>query len=176
MAHAHPFGTSGDALLSDAEILDQAELLVDDFLAFMRREEIWNDILDVNTLPTSKTTLVNAFRLVIATELRPDYRRQLARAGLMLARFHRDIGPRMSLIPVCPNDTPWHTTPDMTVEEQQAYLDRFDSAYALVTSDLKRLGGLFEASIDLATRREMHRQAQNKSNCTDGTYTWYGHH
>lgn len=175
MAQAHPFRSSGDALLSDAEILDQAEFLVDDFLAFIRREEIWNDILDVDTLPASKTTLVNAFRLVIATELRQDYRRQLAKAGLMLARFHRDVGPRISLVPVRPDDASPCAAPDMSVEEQQAYLDRFDRAYSLMDSDMKRLGGLFEASIDLATKRDTHNGAYRDAGISDGTYTWHGH-
>ncbi|WP_438750233.1 hypothetical protein [Pararhizobium sp. O133] len=176
MAQAHPFDTSSNASLSDAEVLDQAEVLVDEFLAFIRREEIWNDILDVNTLPVSKSTLVNAFRLVIATESRPAYRRQLAKAGLMLARFHRDVGPRMSLIPVRPDETSCHAKPEMNVKEQQAYLDRFDAAYSLVGPDLKRLGGMFEASMQMAAKREIRRQAQQDASGSDVTYTWYGHH
>ncbi|HTO32796.1 MAG TPA: hypothetical protein VL202_16685 [Pararhizobium sp.] len=176
MAQAHPFDTSSNASLSDAEVLDQAEVLVDEFLAFIRREEIWNDILDVNILPASKSTLVNAFRLVIATESRPDYRRQLAKAGLMLARFHRDVGPRMSLIPIRPDDASPHADPEMNAREQQAYLDRFDAAYSLIGPDLTQLGSLFEASMRLAARRDMRRHAQHDASGSDGTCIWYGPH
>lgn len=161
--------------LSDADVLDRAEEIVDDFLIYVRRETIRNDILDVNVLPVSKTTLANAFRLVIATESRPEYRRALVKAGLLLSRFQQNIGARISLVPVgAQGSETFSETPRPHGEQQHERIDHIDRAFALAEPDAQRLMTLFEQSIRIAERRARHVSPRPPQ--PDGTYTWHEIH
>lgn len=184
MATSHPHTTTTTTAdgrstflrrLSDAEILDHAADLVDEFLVFLRREIIGHDILDEAMLPANKSTLENAFRLAIATETRPTFRHQLVKAGLMLARFQSGIGERLSIIPVpadpgSARESAKHA--DTIDGRHQNRLAKLDAAFARADHDTRRLAALFEASIRIALRREAHAPSPFRS---DGTYTWHGH-
>lgn len=99
MATAYFHKTSQTEQLSNAEVLALAHELVGLFLEFLRCEELGSDILDVRALPAGKSSLKNAFRLVIATEPREENRRQLMEAGCKLAQFQEHVGRRIRISP-----------------------------------------------------------------------------
>ncbi|RWX77059.1 hypothetical protein EPK99_15480 [Neorhizobium lilium] len=84
---------------TDADVLEAAHHLVDIHLIFLREHEIGNSILDSNELPVGKDAFVNAFRVVIATENRPNIRSLLVKAGITLAHFQDNIGDPIILRP-----------------------------------------------------------------------------
>lgn len=163
--------SSYSSRLSDAEILDHAADLVDEFLVFLRHAAVASDILDENVLPASKRTLENAFRLAIATETRATYRHQLVKAGLMLTRFQEGIGQRLSITPVALDAAGTEEPVKKSFgHHHRTHLAKFDAAFARAELDTHRLASLFGASVRIALRREA--RAPFKS---DGTYTWHGH-
>ena len=148
--------------ISDAAMLDRAEDIVDDFLLFLRRESAWNDIFDVKVLSVPKATLVRAFMRVIEAESRAEYRRTLAKAGIMLSRFQEGIGARMSLLPVNVDERAAEPEIEETMSRHREYIERFDRAYALIEPDANQLAALFERSMIIALRRERAFQAGNQ--------------
>jgi hypothetical protein len=140
--------------ISEAAMLDRAEDIVDDFLLLLRRESAWNDIFDVKVLSVPKATLVSAFMRVIEAESRPEYRRTLAKAGIMLSRFQEGIGARMSLLPVTIDESAAEPEAEETMSRHREYIERFDRAYAMIEPDAHQLAALFERSMAIALRRE----------------------
>lgn len=139
---------------SDAEVLDKAEALVEKFLVFLRANAIGRDAFDTNALPVAKTTLINAFRLVIATEPRQNYRAQLLKAGMTLAHFQDDVGPRMSLLPVSSSDVASDVEIEELMESHRDYILKFDATFAKVEFNKLALMETFKRSLDIAERRE----------------------
>jgi hypothetical protein len=75
------------ALRSDAETLAAAHQLVDLYLTYLREHETDGGLFDVHDLPAPKDAIINAFRVVIATEIRASVRGLMMTAGMTLARF-----------------------------------------------------------------------------------------
>lgn len=157
--------------LSDAEVLILAHELSQTFLEVLREYMPGNDLLDVETLPASKASIENAFRLVIATEASPQVRRRMAKAGMVLANFQPGIGRRVSLVPVSTSAS-GSAHDDERARLVQARLDR---AFAGVEDDVMRLRKVFNQSEELARRRFEPMTAAPPFQ-EDGTYTWHGHH
>jgi len=59
--------------------LDRAHQLVDEFLVFVKENDVGNDIIDEIELPVPKSLLVPAFSMVIAAERRPPIKSSLSR-------------------------------------------------------------------------------------------------
>lgn len=140
--------------LSDAEVLDRAEALVEKFLIFLRSNAVGRDVFDTNALPVAKTTLINAFLLVIATEPRRNYREQLLRAGMTLAHFQDDVGPPMSLMPSTADDVVSDVELEELMESHRDYILKFDLTFAKVEFDKLTLMETFQRSLSIAERRE----------------------
>ncbi|WP_439632201.1 hypothetical protein [Shinella sp.] len=165
MARAYGNPSDLETEWSDTEILAKAHDLVETFLTFLRLERPKNDILDARCLPASKSSLISAFRLVIATEPRGDVRRALSSAGHTLAQFQDRVGMRISVSPACAaNVDPTHTTAANLLEEVLRQVDE----------DTRRLRDLLGKASSIAESRFQRRHARTPFQ-EDGTYTWYGH-
>ncbi len=141
----HGFGT-------DAQLLQAAHHLVDVYLMYLREHATGSDLFDTCELPASKGSLINAFRVVIATESRPGVRALLVKAGVTLAQFQENIGPRMSVTPVDvkqrPSDGRW--------QPNQNQIRRFDHALMRLGEDRTRLAQMFRQAVDIAEDRPVH--------------------
>ncbi len=154
--------------LSDADVLAVAHELVEDFLEFLRRERPGSDILDVSSLPTSKRSLENAFRLVIVTEPRGAIRRRLVAAGCALAQFQVQIGDRLAISPAPAAEA------SKGGGDQTDMSGNIDRILADVAADNKRLRHLLGLASETAKRRHQD-MAPSPPFRDDGTYTWHGH-
>jgi len=164
---ARAFGNPSDPETewSDTEILATAHELVQTFLTLLRLERPRNDILDARCLPASKSSLISAFRLVIATEARGDVREALSSAGHILAQFQDRVGTRIPVTPACAtNVDPTRTTAANVLEEILRQVDE----------DTRRLRDLLGKASSITESRFQHRHARTPSH-DDGTYTWCGH-
>ncbi|CDM61137.1 hypothetical protein LPU83_pLPU83c_0575 (plasmid) [Rhizobium favelukesii] len=88
------------------DVLDDvlmANHLIDEFLLFMKEDEIGNDLIDEIELPVQKNALVEAFRIAIAAERQPTVRALLIKAGMTLAQFRIGLGNRIRLTPLTPH-------------------------------------------------------------------------
>jgi carbamoylphosphate synthase large subunit len=94
-------GTSATAS-NDAGILEAAHRVVETYLVFLREHETDNNVFDTAELPAPKEALVNAFRVVIATENRAHTRSLMIKAGLTLAQFQDNIGSPLLVRPTTP--------------------------------------------------------------------------
>ena len=139
---------------SDAEVLAKAEMLVEKFLLFLRGNAIGRDVFDTNALPLPKKTLINAFRLVIATEPRATYRQQLLKAGMTLAHFQEDVGPPMSLQPSASDSVVSDKELEELMESHRDYILKFDTTFAKVEFDKLALMTTFKRSLAIAEHRE----------------------
>jgi hypothetical protein len=137
---------------TDAQVLQAAHHLVEVFLLFLREHEMGSDLLDTQELPASKKALVNAFRVVIATESRPGARALLVKAGMTLAQFQDDIGPRMSVTPVDANNhrNDRHWTPE------PGQIRRFDRALTRLGEERTQLSQVFQQAIRMAEKKPTH--------------------
>jgi hypothetical protein len=137
---------------TDAQVLHAAHNLVEVFLLFLREHEMGNDLLDTQELPASKKALVNAFRVVIATESRPGARALLVKAGLTLAQFQDGIGARMSVTPVTAgnsqNDRHWTPEPGQ--------IRRFDMALNRLGQERSQLTQIFQQALRMAEKKPTH--------------------
>ncbi|APO75186.1 hypothetical protein AM571_CH02377 [Rhizobium etli 8C-3] len=97
------FGDTWCRYRPDTETLEAAHDLVDRYLAFAEEAQVGNDIIDEIELPVPKPMLIKSFGLVIAAEHRPQIRALLIRAGMTLAQYRADLGPRMRLKPTTPH-------------------------------------------------------------------------
>lgn len=165
MAGAYGNPSDPETEWSDTEILAKAHDLVQTFLTFLRLERPRNDILDARCLPASKSSLISAFRLVIATEARRDVREVLSSAGHVLAQFQDRVGTRISVTPACATNVgPTRTTAANVLEE----------VLRQVGEDTRRLRDLLGKASSIAESRFQRRHARTPFQ-DDGTYTWYGH-
>ncbi|TNM66028.1 hypothetical protein [Aliirhizobium smilacinae] len=134
---------------TDAQLLQAAHHLVDVYLVYLREHETAGDLFDTRELPASKGSLINAFRVVIATESRPGVRALLVKAGMTLAQFQENIGPRMSVRPAHqkekPSDGHWRPEPSQ--------IRRFDSALMRLGEDRTRLVQMFRHAADIAEHK-----------------------
>lgn len=78
-------------LRNDAETLEAAHRLVEIYLIYLREHETAGGMIDANDLPAAKEAIVNAFRVVIATESRAPVRTMMMDAGMTLARVRETM-------------------------------------------------------------------------------------
>ncbi|TWF53417.1 hypothetical protein [Neorhizobium alkalisoli] len=138
---------------TDAELLQSAHQQVEIYLVYLREHETRNDLFDTRELPISKESLVNAFRIVIATENRPNIRALLIKAGMTLAQFQDDIGQPMVIRPVT---EPIMNRSDERRKADPARLRRFDLALLKLGEERIRLGRVFQSAQNIAERRPFH--------------------
>jgi hypothetical protein len=138
---------------TDAELLQSAHQQVEIYLVYLREHETRNDLFDTRELPISKESLVNAFRIVIATENRPNIRALLIKAGMTLAQFQDDIGQPMVIRPVT---EPIMNRSDEHRKADPARLRRFDLALLKLGEERIRLGRVFQSAQNIAERRPFH--------------------
>lgn len=165
MARAYGNPSAPETHWSDTEILAKAHELVETFMTFLRLERPRNDILDASCLPASKTSLISAFRLVIATEPRGDVREALVSAGHVLAQFQDNVGTRISV-------TPARATQADAARATEA--NALEGVLVQVDEDTRRLRALLGKSSSIAESRFQRKHARTPFQ-DDGTYTWYGH-
>jgi len=108
----------------DAELLGTAYQLVDIYLLFARDNDIGNDLVDEVELPTVKAALVDAFRLAIAAEVRPNIRTLLIKAGMTLAQYHRGLGCRIPIRALTPQGRPQGVPPQCAPRQFQRRLNK----------------------------------------------------
>jgi len=137
---------------SDAQVLHAAHHLVEVYLIYLRENETGSDVFDTRELPALKESLVNAFRVVIATESRPGVRALLVKAGMTLAQFHENIGPRMSVTPVARQgnsyDRHWKPEPNQ--------IRKFDRALMRLGEERARLTQVFHQATQIAEKKPVH--------------------
>lgn len=140
---------------TDAELLHRAKSIVDDFVEYLANQPIGMDVVDASELPHSRKMLVNAFRLLIATELRPKIRERLRTVGATLAQFQDDIGQRMCLRPAEDGGgVPSDAELERLIKEHRHQLAKFDRAFKAVDPERNRLDALFRKSMHIAERRQ----------------------
>ncbi len=91
--------------------LDRAQQFVEEFLFFVKANDVGNDIMDEIELPVSKSLLIDAFSIVIVAERRPDVRNLLIKAGITLAQYRPGLGPRIRMSPGSPK---WRVEPSIS--------------------------------------------------------------
>lgn len=138
---------------TDAQLLQAAHHLVDIFLLYMRQHEMGSDLYDTDELPASKEALVNAFRVVIATENRPGVRALLVKAGMSLAQFQDDVGARMSLRPVAVSS---NVHDNGTGRPANGDIRRFDRVLMRHGEDRNRLSQIFRTAVEIAEHTPRH--------------------
>lgn len=158
-------GGTRDKVLSDAEVLEAAASLVDEFLSLVRDLNIGQDIVDECGLPTSRLSLENAFRLEIATTMSPDRRSRLVASGKLLAQFQPNVGNRINLSPA--------SGMSQKAQMNSAYANRIEAILDQADTDRVRMSALFANSESIAKRRFESRARPPFH--ADGTYAWYGH-
>lgn len=151
---------------TDAEVLDAAYRIVSSTRKFFVVEPPGQDIIDETTLPFVRSTIVNAFRLAIATEPRADLRNDLVIEGSLLAQYQGDVGPRISV-------TPASVQLD-TVKDEGRYRYHLDRLFEQVVVDRRRLRGLFGRASRIAERK-FELASYPPPFQDDGTYTPFGH-
>lgn len=135
---------------TDAEVLQAAHRLVEIYLVYLRQHETGNDLFDARELPALKEALVNAFRVVIATESRPKVRALLVKAGMTLAQFQENIGRPMIIRPILPASARRRDAAD---RQDVMTLRRFDHALLRLGEERVRLGHVFQSAINIAENR-----------------------
>lgn len=137
---------------TDAQLLQAAHHLVDIYLVYLREHETGSDLFDTRELPVSKGSLINAFRVVIATESRTGVRALLVKAGMTLAQFQENIGPRMSVSPA-------HAKGARSEGYRQptpGQIQQFDLALARLGEDRTRLVQMFRHAADVAEHKPVY--------------------
>jgi hypothetical protein len=138
---------------TDAQVLEAAHRLVELYLVYLREHETGNDIFDTRELPNSKEALVNAFRVVIATENRPNVRALLVNAGMTLAQFQDNIGEPLPLRPV-PDATGRRQCTNGKLEAARA--QKFDRMLIRLGEERARLGDIFQTALRIAEKKPIH--------------------
>ncbi len=137
---------------SDAQVLHAAHHLVDVYLIYLREHDTGSDLFDTRELPVSKEALLNAFRVVIATESRPGVRALLIKAGMTLAQFQENVGPRMSVQPAQLR-TELH---DGRHRPEPGQIRRFDRALTRLGEERSRLVQIFQHAAEIAEKKPFH--------------------
>lgn len=151
---------------TDAEVLDAAYRIVSSIREFFITDPPGQDIIDVAALPFAKSTIVSAFRLVIATEPRAALRGNLAIEGSLLAQYQRDVGARILITPV--------RTTDEDVPHKQQFQLHLDQLFDRIAIDRRNLDGLFRRACLIAEQKFEKAQFHTPFE-DDGTYTPQGH-
>jgi hypothetical protein len=160
---------------SDADVLSEARDLVDQFLLYLKDADLGLDVVDVDDLPFRKPLLVNAIRLLIATDASPLTRQQLRKVGLTLACFQEDIGQRMSIRPVSGESPLSDSDVAEMMTQHRHHIQRFDRAFSIMTTERRRLDELFQTSMRMAERREA-RTSGTRSRASDVNDAYAAHH
>ena len=161
---------------SDADVLSEARDLVDQFLLYLKDADIGLDVIDIDDLPFRKPLLINAVRWLIATDSSPMTRQQLRKVGLTLACFQEDIGQRMSMRPVpVESRLPDSEVAEMMAEHRQ-HIQRFDRAFARMTSERQRLDDLFQTSMRMAERRDATAASATYARTAEARNAYAAHH
>jgi hypothetical protein len=137
---------------SDAQVLHAANHLVEVYLVYLREHETGSDVFDTQELPASKEALVNAFRVVIATESRPGVRALLMKAGMTLAQFQDNIGPRMSVKPAPAMSDRHHQQRD----PEPGQIHKFDRALHRLGEERARLVQVFRHASQIAEKKPVY--------------------
>jgi hypothetical protein len=137
---------------TDADILEAAHRLVELHLTYLREHETENDLFDVRDLPASKDSLVNAFRLTLATENRSHIRTLLLKAGMTLAQFQENIGRPMI---VKPRDGQKRSQARRS-ELDAAMARRLNKALIQLGEERVRLGRVFQDAMKIAGDKPVH--------------------
>jgi hypothetical protein len=135
---------------TDAELLQSAHGQVEIYLVYLREHETRNDLFDTRELPISKESLINAFRVVIATENRPSVRALLIKAGMTLAQFQDNIGEPMVIRPVT---EPVRQRSNSQNKPDPAKARQFDRALLRLGEERMRLGFVFQSAQNIAEKR-----------------------
>jgi len=151
---------------SDADVLSEARDLVDQFLLYLKYADIVLDIIDLDDLPFRKPLLINAVRLLIATEPSAISRQQLRKVGLILASFQENIGERMSMRPLPVENRVSEGEVQAMMTKHRQLIMRFDRAFAAMATERLRLDELFQLSIKIAERRESNTSAAERRKST----------
>jgi hypothetical protein len=151
-SHFNTSGNFGTGYETDAQVLHAANHLVEVYLVYLREHETGSDVFDTRELPASKDALINAFRVVIATESRPGVRALLTRAGMTLAQFQEDVGPRMSVTPLPRKGSSYdrHWKPD------PGQIRKFDRTLLRLGEERARLTLVFQQAAQLAEQKPTH--------------------
>ena len=160
---------------SDADVLSEARDLVDQFLLYLKDADLGLDVVDVDDLPFRKPLLVNAIRLLIATDASPLTRQQLRKVGLTLACFQEDIGQRMSIRPVSGESALSDADVAEMMTQHRHHIQRFDRAFSIMTTERRLLDELFQTSMRMAERREA-RTSGTRSRASDVNDAYAAHH
>ncbi|KQQ38148.1 hypothetical protein ASG19_03525 [Rhizobium sp. Leaf306] len=137
---------------TDADILEAAHRLVELHLTYLREHETKNDLFDVRDLPASKDSLVNAFRLTLATENRTHMRTLLLKAGMTLAQFQENIGR-----PMIVKSQDGHKPNQVRRSDiDAAVARRFNKALVQLGEERARLGRVFQDAMRIAGDKPLH--------------------
>lgn len=151
-----------NAKQTDADVLSEARDLVDQFLLYLKHADLGLDVVDIDDLPFRKPLLINAVRLMIATEPSATTRQQLRKVGLTLASFQEDIGQRMSMRPQPAEDQLSEDDMQALMAKHRDQLMHFDRAFSNMASERQRLDDLFQLSMRMAERRESNSAAAQR--------------
>lgn len=122
--------------------LVQANALVDDYLQFVKANDMRSQLVDEIELPVRKGLLVKAFCIVIAAEHQPDMRALLIRAGLTLAQCQTGIGERILL----------KASHGAGARHHRSWVRRVEKILITAAEDRLRLGDMFLAVV----KRSLH--------------------
>lgn len=145
--HDRNFETAASEPAMEAAPLLHAGNIVRQFLVYLKANPIERaGIVNIDELPLPKASLINAFRLLIASEVRLKQRAQLQKAGLLLAWFQA-VEPEMAEQADDPLESWIDTVQDTTASKDGCWL----AAYR----EQEKLTELFEISARMAERRSM---------------------
>lgn len=136
----------------ESATLMHAGYIVRQFLVYLKENPIEDvTIIDIDRLPVAKSSLINAFRLLIASEERLQQRAQLQKVGLLLAQFQgsgEQEEPTSSADSADDALVSWiDTVADEPVSHQNSWL--------AVYREQERLAELFDISARMAQRRDI---------------------
>ena len=100
MFQQQPLGHHQSPASNETLALHAANEAVSGFVCFVRDNNVGNDLVDEIELPIPKSVLIEAFKLVIVAEERPEIRALLLKAGLTLCQYHVGLGERIKVRPI----------------------------------------------------------------------------
>jgi hypothetical protein len=151
--HWEDIAANSPRLPSDADVLEAAHHLVDVYLAVLREHEVTGCVLDACELPAARESFVNAFRVVIATENRPNVRALLVKTGLTLAQFQDNIGDPLA---VQPEARPTGRSSASRNRADPARIRKINRAMLELGQEQLRLGHVFETAAKIAGGKLFH--------------------
>ncbi len=137
---------------TDASVLEAAHRLVDAFLIFLREHETGDSVFDASELPATKDALINAFRVVIATENRVHIRSGMIKTGMMLAQFQENVGAPLLVRPMPDSRRPANARSRVDI----ATVRKVDRVILKLGEDRIRLAQVFHKASKLAEGKVFH--------------------